>query len=169
MHGERLPASASQFRRHALGARVAAASVLEENGRLRRLDLSFDGRGRAAIEATGDAELRFEEISEHTFAAGGASSHETFVELLVGVIMDDVSVLGTAGTNRAWSVIVNPGPPRSFVVRAHPYPQSSGGLVFSVADVARGQGKQDDMPDAYSYLTSELRRGYGYGPRCVAP
>jgi len=162
------PLSATGLRRRVLAARVIAAKTDEDAGRVIRLRLSLQGRGGVRIEpAAADEELCCEEIDAGTFAAGGVRTGHTFARLLVGLMVDDVSILGTTAHARPWSVILNPGPPRSFLVRTRAFPGPDGGLAFFAEDAARAAER--DEPDAYSLLTGELMRGTRHAPRSVAP
>ena len=119
------------------------------------------------ISAAPGHHLGFEYVDTDTFAVGGQTAGPSFGQLLTGVTVDDVTILGAARTSQAWSVIINPGPPRSLIIRTAPYPSVSGGMVF-LAHPGHGQGPQR-TPDSYSYLTGELQRRSLSAAKYVAP
>lgn len=159
------PLSATGLRRCVLAARITAAEADEKAGRVVRLRLSLEGRGEVRIEpATADDELCCEEVDAGTFAIGGIRGGDAFAGLLAGLVVDDLIILGTAPHARPWSVVLNPGPPRSLVVRTRAFPDTHGGLAFFAEEPV-----ERNEPDAYSLLTGELMRGGRVVPRCVAP
>jgi hypothetical protein len=163
-----IPVSATAFRRTVAGSRISEATVAGGVGHVARLKLDLLDEGGVCVAASPGHQLAFERVDTQTFAAGGEMSGDVFVQLLKGLVVGAVSVLGDARTGQAWSVILNPGPPCSFVIRAGLYPSASPGLAF-LAEARTAELRHDVTTDSYSYITGELTSGRLFSPNCIAP
>ena len=147
------PVSARGFSRSVRSRRILAASAHETEGRYVAIELVLDRGGLVRIEASAGARVELEQVDERTFTRGGLLPGDMFARLVMGVEVQNVLVLGIASGRRAWSAVLNPGPPRSLVIRERPYPAVTGGLRFSALHPDPDLAGDDD---AYSVLTGEL-------------